>query len=101
MYTPAVAGSQVYPQTNAAAPVVLALDRATGGLVWQVPAIGGVGSPALTDGVVYEGGGQGGSGIVALDAATGQTRWTYPTGAAVEDEVVITSGTLIFGAGRG
>ena len=97
--TLAVDGSRVYTETGAVQPDVLAIDRATGALAWQAP-IAGTGSPAIVDRVLYETS-DGGDVIRAFDTATGDTRWTYDVGAAVEDEVAITRGTILFGAGRG
>ena len=97
--TLAVDGSRVYTQTGATQPDVLALDRATGRLVWQVP-IGGFGASVLAGAVLYET--EDGSGVVgAFDVASGSTRWIYQAGADVLGDVAITRGTLLFGAGRG
>ena len=97
--TLAVDGSRVYSQTGAAQPAVVALDRATGRLEWQVP-LGGFGASALADAVLYataDGSGE----VGAFDVASGLTRWTYQAGAGVLGEVAITKATLLFGAGRG
>jgi eukaryotic-like serine/threonine-protein kinase len=60
-------------------PDVVAVDEATGAEKWRTPVfVGGQGSPAVADGLVFVVG----SGLTALNARTGAVVWTAPAAAS-------------------
>ena len=84
-----IANGKVYvTATTASGSSLYALDQTTGGTVWGPVAIGGFGSPAYDNGVVFvasgvnPSGGQGGQvalgSVQAYDAATGALLWNTP-----------------------
>jgi outer membrane protein assembly factor BamB len=104
--SPAVAGDTVFAAGNDG--VLRALDRATGGLRWQV-ALGTMCSPAVAGGTVYIGTtdriGNHLSPFFALDAASGAERWRFVLtdetqgcmGAAITDGIVYAGGGFPMG----
>ena len=90
--TPAVKGGRVYVTTHDRR--IVALDAATGDLIWEQIDIAPIdSSPAVTDDMLFYG--SRGKRVIALDADTGEFRWEFvaeanPTmgSAIVEDGVV-------------
>jgi eukaryotic-like serine/threonine-protein kinase len=79
---------------------VYALDAGTGALLWEFGS-GGVGSPTVTNGVVYFGAdnGNGDTNVYALDAITGVLLWAYTPVAAVQSSLAVANGVVYVGGG--
>ncbi|QBZ81406.1 Q-dependent dehydrogenase domain containing protein [Pandoravirus celtis] len=98
----------------------VALDPATGSVLWQTPVPEGLtvvdeadgvakwplawSSLTVANGVVYAGTGSRSSAVptmFALDAATGEILWTHVTGAATLNGPAVVDGTVYWGTGYG
>lgn len=77
---------------------VYAVDRATGTLVWESPAVGGISSPAVFGDTVFVGGGAFGTAgrVVALNAANGSVRWSVPLNGPVQSSITYAEGKILF-----
>jgi outer membrane protein assembly factor BamB len=73
--------------------ITYALDSSTGVEVWshRGAGAGGVGTPAVAHGLVYEANDR---SVLALDATTGALVWSYQTGGLVEDSVAAWKNTV-------
>ena len=107
-FPPVVAGGRLYFGTNHG--LVLALDAATGDVVWRrelgrciasSPAVDGVvvivgvmGTPASCDEDVP-------SFVVALDRRDGRTRWLFRTGGPVESSPLVVGRLVVVGSWDG
>jgi outer membrane protein assembly factor BamB len=77
-----------------------AVNKRSGGLVWQFPNDGTnidalVGSPTVHDGTVYVG--SFGGVLYAVDAATGKLKWSFKAEGGLWDGPAVLDGTLYFG----
>lgn len=103
-FPPVLAYRNAYVGTHGG--MFFAVDEQTGRIVWK-HRLGRcmAASPAVSDGVVYQGlmaGApcnhylqEGTGGLIALDARTGRTLWEYPTG-IVESSAVVVDHTVFF-----
>jgi outer membrane protein assembly factor BamB len=93
--SPAVAGGIVY--VGVWGGTVYALNATTGAQVWSqtigLPVF--YSSPAVVDGLLYEGGGD---YVYALNATTGALVWMYLTGGWVESSPAVAKGTVYVGS---
>jgi outer membrane protein assembly factor BamB len=97
---PAIAAGVVYAGSANGRHVpadLVALDAATGAERWRFRAGGGVGSPALVDGVVFVGSGD--HRLYALDAATGELLWALELDDDVGMAPAVVGGTVYVGTG--
>jgi outer membrane protein assembly factor BamB len=82
---------------------VFALNASTGAVLWSY-ALGEdvipIGSPAVTNGVVYFGtqGFSGSGQLYALNASTGAKLWSYPTNGDLATSPAVANGVVYFGA---
>jgi outer membrane protein assembly factor BamB len=83
----AVSGGTIYAGDDSR--YLYALDGASGNEKWRFPISGGVGTPAVWNGVVYA---PGNDALYAVDASTGKERWHFsvfgPTAPTPADGVV-------------
>jgi outer membrane protein assembly factor BamB/ribosomal protein L40E len=95
---PAVVNGRVYQTTGDRR--VVALDAATGRVLWQTPTTGPVdSSPAVAGGLVFFGLRDG--RVVALNADNGQQRWEFQTGNPVITSPAVANGTVYATSGDG
>jgi outer membrane protein assembly factor BamB len=96
-YTPAVSNGRAYVVSEDG--TVVALDSATGAVVWTAPT-GAVNEalPTIADGLVYVP--TNGSSLVTLDAASGAIRWTAPI-TGVPYAPVVVHGMVLVGTSVG
>ena len=82
-----------------------ALNKATGGIEWQVPDPNGtidIGPMSVSNGVVFASSmstKKGDAGMFALDAATGKTLWKFDAGSSVNAGAVVSGGVVYWGSG--
>ncbi|MSQ22554.1 MAG: serine/threonine-protein kinase [Dehalococcoidia bacterium] len=94
--TPAVAGNKIYVATSDRR--ILALDRATGQILWTYNVSGPVNStPTVAGGLVYVGLRAG--DLLALDIETGRLKWSYQTKNPIYGSATVVDGTLYIGSG--
>ena len=95
---PAVVNGRVYQTTGDRR--VVALDAATGRVVWQTPTTGPVdSSPAVAGGLVFFGLRDG--RVVALDADNGRQQWEIETGNPISTSPAVANGTVYVTSGDG
>ncbi|MEK7777905.1 MAG: serine/threonine-protein kinase [Chloroflexota bacterium] len=94
--TPAEAGNKIYVATSDRR--VVALDRATGQLLWTYTVSGPVNSaPTVAGGLVYVGLRAG--DLLALDTETGILKWSFQTKNPIYGSATVVDGTLYIGSG--
>ena len=109
--TPAVSGGRVFIATTDRR--VVALDEATGDVLWAQPVSGPVNSwsdatlpgffphrylvtPSVADGLMFIGLRDG--TLLALDTATGNVEWSYATGGPIYGSATVFDGSLYIGS---
>ena len=96
-FTPAVSNGRAYVVSEDG--TVVALDSATGAVIWTAPTgAPNEALPAIADDLVYVP--TNGSSLVTLDAASGAVRWTAPT-VGVPYAPVIAHGVVLVGTSVG
>jgi outer membrane protein assembly factor BamB len=108
---PAVANGKVYVGTGYGTLRAMALEAATGRVLWETPCNLPVwGAPAVADGRVYFGIGNGdfvksapvpAGAVLCLDAATGKQLWRYDLPDAAVTSVVLTGDRALTGCRDG
>jgi outer membrane protein assembly factor BamB len=93
---PTTDGSRVYVTTGS---TVMALDAATGTVVWQQQLGGVLGSPVVFEGMVVVGSVD--RTVRALDADDGEVRWTFSADAAMAATPAISEDTVFAGSEDG
>jgi outer membrane protein assembly factor BamB len=79
---------------------LLALDLATGELLWSFETTAGiVATPAVAENAVFTGASTG--ELTALDRATGETLWSYAADALISSSPAVVDGTIYLGDVRG
>ncbi|MCL4560600.1 MAG: PQQ-binding-like beta-propeller repeat protein [Chloroflexi bacterium] len=79
---------------------MLAVDAASGKVLWRMPTTGGVwDKPIFDNGTLYFGDMSG--NFYAVDAATGKVKWQINPGGAIIDSPLLTTSAIIFGTESG
>src|SRR5262249_30099776 len=82
----------------------LALDGATGAILWESadPAgatFGAIGTTTTANGVVYTGSSDASGTVFGMDARTGQIKWRFQTGGSIASGPSIVNDTVYWGSG--
>lgn len=94
--SPAILGESIIAPAKDG--TVYALDRMTGGVLWEAPVGAGVSSPAVLGDTVYVGGGAFGlpGRVVALDRSTGSVKWSYAPNGPVQASITLAGSVVVF-----